>query len=169
MVANKEKRNRTRPSPRPSPPQAPPSSAGGAAAPSAGTARKITRVAAMAWRWEPCRGCKNPQRRREAGEELSSKTRWTAAAQSLDAGALAGALKKIEAAGAPRDRRTRGPAPTRTRTLAGRRRAVAWLRTHPTVVRRVAALQSGAPPGRGVPPPAWARFAAATRRRGRCS
>ena len=96
---------------------------------------------------------------RLAGSRRDEFAADAVAAQFVDAGALAGALKKIEAAGAPRDKLHARAGAYAHAYFSNDDGPSRWLRTHPTVEARVAALQSGAPPGRA-PPPAWARFAA---------
>ena len=95
----------------------------------------------------------------QAGSRRDEFAADAVAAQFVDAGALAGALKKIEAAGAPRDKLHARAGAYAHAYFSNDDGPSRWLRTHPTVEARVAALQSGAPPGRA-PPPAWARFAA---------
>ena len=96
---------------------------------------------------------------RLAGSRRDEFAADAVAAQFVDAGALAGALKKIEAAGAPRDKLHARAGAYAHAYFSNDDGPSRWLRTHPTVEARVAALHSGAPPGRA-PPPAWARFAA---------
>ena len=95
----------------------------------------------------------------QAGSRRDEFAADAVAAQFVDAGALAGALKKIEAAGAPRDKLHARAGAYAHAYFSNDDGPSRWLRTHPTVEARVAALRSGAPPGRA-PPPAWARFAA---------
>ena len=82
---------------------------------------------------------------RLAGSRRDEFAADAVAAQFVDAGALAGALKKIEAAGTPRDKLHARAGAYAHAYFSNDDGPSRWLRTHPTVEARVAALHSGAP------------------------